>query len=956
MGCAKSSRIELNAVEIAEAVSELARQPFDADEFPYALLRAFGRKDVELKRLRKNNTSDVAGGVLRRDSIHMAVTAPGEASAALQALRESPKSAANRVKFLLATDGDEVQAEETVTGDYRSFSLAELDRYFGFFLPLAGISAVRQIKDNPIDVRAVGRLNKLYLELLRENPEWEEEAKRPELNRLMARLVFCFFAEDTGIFMGETLFTSTVRQFSEDRSGITNTDQVLAQMFLAMATPTQHDGKPDARYRQAAGVKGYADALPYVNGGLFSDAGEVPRFTRAARNYLLHAGELDWKEINPDIFGSMIQAVADDAERGSLGMHYTSVPNILKVLNPLFLDSLNEALAEAGDSVRKLRALRRRIGRIRVFDPACGSGNFLVIAYRQMRDIEHEIIKRTGDDPKSVIPLTNFYGIEIKGFAAEIARLALLIAEFQADARLISQQAARSMVLPLHRTGQIHEGNALRNNWLEVCPPAAPVKEEWDLGGPTGRLALDENGLNAPEETETYICGNPPYIWSNDQTPSQKSDLGELFGTRTRLWKQLNYVSGWFLKAAEYVAGHKARSAFVSINTVCQGQHVDALWPSLLDLDVRIFFAHTSFKWSNLASNNAGVTVVIVGLSSKLDERGKVLLYTDEGTKGERRQVDNISPYLVPGPNLIVKKRSRPLASIADMIRGNMPYDGGNLLLSGDEFHEEVPDEAKHLGRRIYGSEEFLYGLVRYCLWIEDHSLDAALQVPAIEKRIIATKEARLRSTDSGARALALRPHQFREMNTGHRCTLVMPAVSSENRPYLPAGLIGPREVLTNRNYGIFDSELWPLSLLSSRMHLVWIATVCGRLELRYSYTNTLGWNTFPVPPLTGQDKVDLIRCAEDILLAREAHFPATIADMYDPERMDRDFPDLRRAHERNDETLERIYIGRRFRNDTERLEHLFALYTKMTASDAGAVKKGASKSARKTRSSEKVA
>lgn len=388
----------MNAVEIAEAVSELARQPFDADEFPYALLRAFGRKDVELKRLRKNNTSDVAGGVLRRDSIHMAVTAPGEAGTTLQALRASPKSAANRVKFLLATDGEEVHAEEAATGDYRSFPLAELDRHFGFFLPLAGISAVRQIKDNPIDVRAVGRLNKLYLELLRENPEWEEEAKRPELNRLMARLVFCFFAEDTGIFIGDALFTNTVRQFSEDRSGVTNTDQVLGQMFLAMATPTQHDGKPDARYRQAAGVKGYADALPYVNGGLFSDAGEVPRFTRAARNYLLHAGELDWKEINPDIFGSMIQAVADDAERGSLGMHYTSVPNILKVLNPLFLDSLNEALAEAGDSVRKLRALRRRIGRIRVFDPACGSGNFLVIAYRQMRDIEHEIIKRTGDE------------------------------------------------------------------------------------------------------------------------------------------------------------------------------------------------------------------------------------------------------------------------------------------------------------------------------------------------------------------------------------------------------------------------------------------------------------------------------------------------------------------------------------------------------------------------------
>ena len=945
----------MNAVEIEEAVSELARQPFDAEAFPFEFLRAFGRKDVELKRLKANNSSDVDGAVLRRDSIHLAVSAPGGAEAAFAALKASPKTAANRVKFVFATDGAEVLAEETATGDFRTFPLPELDRHFGFFLPLAGISAVRQIKDNPIDVKAVGRLNKLYLELLRENPEWAKEAKRPELNRLMARLVFCFFAEDTGIFTGDNLFTASVRQFSEDRAGLTNTDQVLGQLFLAMATPTQHDGKPDGRYRHAAGVKAYADAFPFVNGGLFENAGEVPRFSRAARNYLLHAGELDWKEINPDIFGSMIQAVADDDERGSLGMHYTSVPNILKVLNPLFLDELNEKLGEAGDSVRKLKALRRRLSRIRVFDPACGSGNFLVIAYRQMREIEHEIVQRTGDDPRSMIPLTNFYGIEIKGFAAEIARLALLIAEFQADSRLISQQAARSMVLPLHKSGKIVEGNALQLDWLEVCSPAAPVQEDWDFGAPTGRLALEENGLGGAQ-VETYICGNPPYIWSNDQTQSQKGNLDSLFSTHTKLWKQLNYVSGWFLKAAQYDADHGANSAFVSINTVCQGQHVDALWPSLLSRGVRISFAHTSFKWSNLASNNAGVTVVIIGLSAKTDERSNAVLYAGEGDGSERRQVANISPYLVPGPDLIVRKRSRPVSLIPEMVRGNMPYDGGNLLLSSDEVRTEIPSQASHLTRRIFGSEELIYGLVRHCIWIDEGSLEVAMRVPAVATRVAATREMRLRSTDAGAQALALTPYRFREMNAGKVMTLVMPAISSENRQYLTASLINPKEVITNRNYGIIDQDLWPLSLMSGRMHLVWISTVCGRLELRYSYTNTLGWNTFPVPRLTDEDKADLTRCAEDILLAREAHFPATIAELYDPEGMDRDFPNLSRAHERNDETLERIYIGRRFRNDTERLEHLFALYTKMTASDAAVGKKGASKAPRKSRSSEKAA
>lgn len=942
----------MNAVEIEEAVSELARQPFDPDEFPYAFLQAFGRKDVELKRLRKNNTSDVPGGVLRRDSIHMAVAAPGEVGAALKTLQESSKSAANRVKFLFATDGDEVLAEETATGDFQSFPLAQLDRKFGFFLPLAGISAVRQIKDNPIDVRAVGRLNKLYLELLRENPEWEEEAKRPELNRLMARLVFCFFAEDTGIFMGESLFTGTVRQFSEDRTGVTNTDQVLAQLFLAMATPTQHDGKPDARYRRAAGVKGYADALPYVNGGLFNDAGEVPRFTRAARNYLLHAGELDWKEINPDIFGSMIQAVADDDERGSLGMHYTSVPNILKVLNPLFLNDLNVALAEAGDSVRKLRALRRRIGRIRVFDPACGSGNFLVIAYRQMRDIEHEIVKLTGDDPKSVIPLTNFYGIEIKGFAAEIARLALLIAEFQADARLISQQAARSMVLPLHRTGQIFTGNALQSDWLEACPPTARVVEQWDLGGPTGRLALEENGLGGVDGAETYICGNPPYVGSQWRNAEQQEDMEGVFAGETGSFRDLDYVAAWYAKATFYNEVAKADFAFVATKTICQGIQVAMLWPIVFKRGLSIAFAHRPFTWNNLAKSNAGVTCVIVGLSSTADL--KPLLFEAESVKAAR----NIGPYLLDMDTVIVQRRSGSISNLPEMDNGNKPSDGGWLILAADELSvlRATHPQASRFLKRYTGSYEFVNGTSRGCIWVEDHDLPLALSIPEIASRIELVRRVRSDSKGKQSSDAANRSHRFVYAPHQPGNALIVPGITSENRPFLPVGFANDEIIISNKAMAVYKSPVWLLAIIASKLHWVWIGTVCVRMRTDFSYSNTLGYNTFPVPALTSQDKADLTRCAEDILLAREAHFPATIADMYDPNRMDRDFPDLRHAHDRNDETLERIYIGRRFRNDTERLEHLFSLYTKMTASDAGMAKKIASKSARKTRAQEKVA
>lgn len=943
----------MNAVEIEEAVSELARQPFDAADFPFAFLRAFGRKDVELKRLKANNASDVDGAVLRRDSIHLAVSAHGEVEGAFAALRASPKTAANKVKFIFATDGDEVLAEETATGDFRNFPLPELDRHFGFFLPLAGISAVRQIKDNPIDVKAVGRLNKLYLELLRENPEWAKEAKRPELNRLMARLVFCYFAEDTGIFTGDNMFTASVRQFSEDRAGITNTDQVITQLFLAMATPTQHDGKPDGRYRQAAGVKAYADTFPYVNGGLFEDAGEVPRFSRAARNYLLHAGELDWKEINPDIFGSMIQAVAEDDERASLGMHYTSVPNILKVLNPLFLDELREKLAEAEGSVRKLKALRRRLSRIRVFDPACGSGNFLVIAYRQMREIEHEIVQRTGDDPKSLIPLTNFYGIEIKGFAAEIARLALLIAEFQADSRLISQQAARSMVLPLHRSGKIVEGNALRMNWLEVCPPAAPGVEEWDLGGPTGRFALEESGLNEAEELETYICGNPPYGGSKLQTPAQKCDLELSCSENVKDWKSLDYVAGWFVKATNFAAACPSFSAFVSTNSICQGQLVPVLWPFLLRTR-EIAFARPSFKWSNLAAKNAGVTVSVIGLREPCSR--PAILFTEMGQEISRRDVAHINAYLIPTGDVIVEPRSDPLAGLATMMFGNMPRDGGHLLLSDAEAQALIRSEptAAQFIRIFTGSEDYISGTSRCCIWIEEADLGYARAIPGIAARLAAVEAERAKSAAPSTRAFADKAYRFVQIQgVASTYSVIVPRHSSESRQYLPVGLLGKDHIIADSALALYDAPLYSLSLIASRLHLVWIATVCGKLETRYRYSNTLGWNTFPIPALTAQDKADLTRCAEDILLAREAHFPATIADLYDPDAMPED---LRRTHEHNDETLERIYIGRRFRNDTERLEHLFALYTKMTASDGAAGKKNTSKSPRKPRSSEKAA
>jgi hypothetical protein len=930
----------MNAVEIEEAVSDLVAQPFDAEEFPFQFLAAFGAKDTTLKRLRKgeSNASDVPGGVLQRNNIHIAVARPGEVGAALAALRASPKTGSAKAKFLLATDGESVEAEDLASGEVLACAYVELPRHFGLFLPLAGISTVKEIKNNPIDVKATGRLNRLYVELLKDNPDWAMEARRHELNQFMARLIFCFFAEDTGIFR-EGSFTATVTQMShaghgsgEDRWG--NTHEVLQHLFLTMDTPVKHEGKFDDRHRRAAGIRPWADVFPYVNGGMFDGARECPRFSRTARAYLLRAGELDWKEINPDIFGSMIQAVADDEERGALGMHYTSVPNILKVLNPLFLDDLREQLEAAGDSKPKLRNLRKRLANVRVFDPACGSGNFLVIAYKEMRAIEAEIVSRLGgeanlklEERRSVIPLANFYGIEIKSFAAEIARLALLIAEFQADCLYLSQQEARAMVLPLHRTGQITVGNALRLDWLEVCPAVrTTAAAEHDLGGPTGRLALEETAIGESTAGETYICGNPPYVWTNDQTDDQKADLQRLFADVESSWRSLNYVSGWFSKAAEYLGHAGGRSAFVSINTVCNGQHVSILWPHILRGGIEIFFAYAPFKWANLASKNAGVTVVIVGLEKA--PKAKRIYQADSNARKDCR---NINPYLVDFPPVVVGKRSRSISGLPEMVRGNMPYDGGYLLLTREEAQAEgffEGDLAPYL-KRLIGSSEMIHGRERYCLWIDDSVAEAAMLHRPIARRVEAVRTLRSENTDPSVVKLAQRPHSFREHNAGTVLTIVMPAVSSEKREYLPANVVDAGTIITNRNYGIFDGPRWAFSLMVSSMHRVWVDTVCGSLEKRFSYSNTFGWNTFPVPNVTAQDKVNLSRTAENILLAREAHFPATIADLYDLEKMPED---LRRAHEENDEVLERIYIGRRFRNDTERLEKLFELYTKMTA------------------------
>ncbi len=919
----------MNAVEIEEAISQLAEQPFDAQEFPFAFLEAFGNKATTIKRLRAGSTnkSDI-GGVLQTGNIHIKVCDEGTVSQTIRALRDSPatNNPRHRVKFTLATDGVTFEAEDLVSDvPPIACEYAEFPDHFGFFLPLAGISTVKQIRESAFDIKATGRLNRLYVELLKDNPDWGTADRRHDMNHFMARLIFCFFAEDTDIFNGEGLFTATIEQMSARDSS--NTHEVISELFRAMNTRIED--------RAGANLPRWADVFPYVNGGLFSDDTDAPRFSRIARSYLLHIGNLDWTKINPDIFGSMIQAIAEDEERGALGMHYTSVPNILKVLNPLFLDDLRAKLEEAGDNSRKLLNLRNRMARIRVFDPACGSGNFLVIAYKEMRAVEAEINKRRGEaERRTDIPLTNFRGIELRDFPAEIARLALIIAGYQCDVTYRGQKEALAEFLPLDAMNWITCDNALRIDWLSICPSTGTgVKHHADdlLSTPLDQTEIDfEN-----EGGETYICGNPPYLGSQWRDEDQQADMRHIFSPLTKTYRDLDYVACWFMKAAQYCEIVNAKAAFVATKSICQGIQVAMLWPLVFCCGMQIFFAHRPFHWRNLAKANAGVTCIIVGISKEISAEKRLFELDAE------MRVRNIGPYLLSMPNIIVRKSSAAQNGLPEMDYGNKPSDGGHLIMSKAEVQElldEVP-EARRFIRKYIGAQEFTRSTYRYCLWIDDEFAGAAADIEPIKNRLEAVATVRSKSKGLQSKTNAATPHRFVYAPHSEGCALIVPSITSSNREFLPCGIVRDDTVASNKCAVVYNAEVWLLAIVASSLHIQWIANVCVRMRNDFSYSNTLGWNTFPVPKLTEKNKDDLTRCAEDILLAREAHFPATIADLYDPKKMPED---LRAAHDRNDEVLERIYIGRRFRNDTERLEKLFELYTKMSSGDGAVARRKA--------------
>jgi hypothetical protein len=886
----------MNVIEIEERIDEILAQGFKPADFIFDFIEAYGAPKSVIKQLRVGQ-QDAFGQapVLWKRNVHFQLASEGQVGRILTALGAHKDTEKQKVRYIISTDGHDFGARDMKSGESLNCLYDELGVHFGFFLPLAGIERYKIADENPVDIKATGRLAKFYDSILQDNSTWKGDEKRHALNHFITQVVFCLFGEDTGI-LPPSLFSETIATYCETDS--TQAQKVLTDVFTAMSLPEAARGDD---------CPTYARKFPNVNGGLFKGTPEVPRFTKGSVRYLIDAAQLNWKEINPDIFGSMIQSIVNVDQRGELGMHYTSVPNILKVLDPLFLDDLREQVNANWSNKKGLYGILRRLSKIRVFDPACGSGNFLVIAYRELRAIEIRAINRLaeidGYAPPlwSHVELTNFYGIEYADFAAETAKLSLWIAEYQMNSRYEDAFGKRTPALPLKETGNIVCGNALRVAWESVCP---------DSDDP---------------EIETYIVGNPPYLGNNFQSDEQKNEISEFFDRYDVPQGRADYVCGWLILASEYI-GARTKFSFVTTNSICQGSHVPTLWPILFKNGVKIETAHTSFTWKNNAAKNAGVTCVIVQCCKAPKN---FTLYTGE----QKRSARSINAYLIDAPDIIVETRSRPLSALPAMDYGNKPTDGGFLILSPEERNELLASHpgAEKFIRGYVGSQDFIQRIERYCLWVRDDEIDAARAIEPISKRFDQVKEFRSVSKADSTRDYAKFCHRFRQIQgSPEHSSMIVPRVFSEHREYVQGGYLHNREIISDSAFAIYDAPRFCFSILSSQIHMSWVRVTCGKLRSDYRYSNTMAWNTFPVPTLSDEDKEVLTKTAEGILLARDTYFDKTIAELYDPDHMEKDFPELWEAHQRNDEVLETIYNGRPFKNDTERLEHLFARYSAM--------------------------
>ena len=912
-----AKKLQLGYREIEQRLVDSFGNGVPASEVGYALLHSFGKSERDIARYKEGKgVLKTFDGLLIKGLFCYQSASMFSLTDQLEMLKTNATVIKAAPKIVAVSDGKTILAYDLREKDTYENQLDRLPSDFAFFYPLMDVERVHYVEESPADIKAAEKLAKLHDELRSYN-EFRSNDDLHDLNIFISRLLFCFFAEDTGIFE-ENLFTSSIQRYTkEDGSDISD---YLDWSFNIM----------DVSLRKAD-TPSIIKQFPYVNGGLFSKHIQIPKMGARARRIIIECGELNWKDINPDIFGSMIQAVVNPEERANQGMHYTSVPNIMKVINPLFLDELRGEYNQLNEYyeqrkqmldigalsrkqyyddlktvIKKGNALLKRISEMKFFDPACGSGNFLIITYKCLRFLEMDILslqqKCTPQGEilfvdNSVVSLSQFYGIELLDFPHEVAMLSLWLAEHQMNTKLNENFGVNTKALPLKNITQIVCGNACRIDWNTVCPHTA--------------------------DEEVFVFGNPPYLGTRKQTVENKKDMYIVFSKYNPDYKKLDYIASWFIKGAEFMNNSNALCAFVSTNSITQGEQVSLLWPMLYEMGIKISFAYLSFKWSNNAKYNAGVTCVIIGLTK---QDGKRKLFNG----AECTICNNINPYLSSGSNCIVVPSNKSLSSLPQMQKGCAPGDGGNLLLSKEEKENLLNQypELSNVIKPFLGADEIINGYVRYCLWLDEAKYNNYRYIGEISRRVEKCREMRLASSKEATVKKADTPWLFDEIRYQKGSTIIVPQTSSENRLYIPIYYSDEDIVYSNGARVVFNGPLWLFGILTSKMHNNWAQVVSGRLETRIQYSNTLCYNTFPFPKISAEKKEEIKQAAEEVLVTREFYPEKTLAELYDPDKMPQD---LREAHARLDDIVESCYPGYPFANDEARLECLFKLYEKIT-------------------------
>ncbi|WP_431808554.1 class I SAM-dependent DNA methyltransferase [Lysinibacillus sphaericus] len=855
---------------------------------------------------------------------------------AIDEIEQEIVSQSQKPRYIITTDFKMLYAKDTKTYNSLAINFGDLPTYAEFFLAWNGIEKVDYQKENPADIKAAERFTKLYDELVKINPELaKKEVDGKSFNLFLIRTLFLYFCEDTQIITKGSFINVLKTRTETDGS---NLNSVIKDLFLILDVPeNQRHDTPE-----------WLKKFPYVNGKLFKEPHHDLNFSPLTRKLLIEAGELlNWNEINPDILGAMIQNVANKEERQVSGMHYTSVPNILKVIKPLFLDNLQAEYQRFSDRaddylereitekqrreqqrniIKDLNSLLERMSKIKFLDPACGSGNFLIITYKELRKLEIQILVKIREIQdalkennvyqgeflkKSKIKLNQFSGIEIDDFAHEVAKLSLYIAEHQMNVEMIESLADyQPRILPLQESGNIIYGNALRIDWSQVVPYQT--------------------------NDEVYIIGNPPYIGAKLQNKLQKKDL-EFAISPVLNHKKLDYISGWFYKATKYIFEKNALYAFVTTNSINQGEQVSQLWNELVKYG-EISFAYQSFKWGNSAANNAAVIVSIIGFSNK-NENQKVLYIDGVASYGT-----NINPYLVFGDNVIVENSNRNFANFPQMVMGNMPRSK-NLIFSGEEKDNLVnkyPETALFFKKYI-GSEGFIKGEYRYTLWLQEKDYLTLKTIPEFAEifKKVSLERSGEKSADS-TKEYAKKPWLFVQRgewdnanNAGKilgKQTLIVPKVSSETRDYVPMGFVEDDTIVSDLAMVVYDAPIWLLGILESRMHMTWLRAVGGRLKTDYRYSAGMVYNTFPIPKLSTSRKNTLEEAVLEMLDVREEE-GGTLAELYGGANKSMNAR-LREAHEKIDGIVERAYKQEPFKSDEERLSVLLKLYQKMVSEE----------------------